>query len=132
MNTQPTIPMGKRIVLSFGASLVGAMGLTIIYGVRSRVIGQVSLDSLWYLWILQFALLRCVVLALITTPLAAWALRSYAALKWMALLFVVLSAWVLLARAMPGARLIIFGGLLLSSAGFVAIRFICRNPSAQP
>jgi hypothetical protein len=118
---------GKRIALSFGLCLLGVMGLTVIYGARSGFIGHDSLEGLWYLWIIQFAVLRCIILALIATPLAAWALQSYAALKWMALLFFLLSVWVLLARAEPGARLIIFGGLLFCAAGFIAIRLICRK-----
>jgi hypothetical protein len=127
MNTQNFIPLPKRILISFGVCWLIAMMLSVIYGVRVRMVGHASLDSLWYLGIIQVTVIRCIVLALLATPLTVWTLRSYAALKWISLLFVVLVGWILLAKAMPGGRLIIFGGLLLSFAGLIAIRFICRR-----
>jgi len=127
MTTQAHISTPKRIALAFVVCLSAALILSVIYGVRARVVGHASFESLWYLGIIQFVILRSLVFTLLTAPMAAWALRSYAALKWFLLLFVVLVAWILLAKAMPGARLIIFGGLLLSYIGLVAIRLICRR-----
>jgi hypothetical protein len=127
MNTQSFIPLPKRILISFGICWTIAMVLTVIYGLRVKIVGHASLVGLWYLWIIQFAVIRCIVLALLATPLTAWTLRSYAALKWIFLLFMVLVGWTLLAKAVPGGGLIIFGGLLLSFAGLITIRFICRK-----
>jgi hypothetical protein len=121
---QTHISTPKRILLSLIICLSVALILSVVYGVRVGVVGHASFESLWYLGIIHFVILRSLVFTLLTAPLAAWALWSYAALKWYFLLFMVLVAWVLLAKTMPGSRLIIFGGLLLSYIGLVAIRLI--------
>jgi hypothetical protein len=86
-----------------------------------------SLDALWYLGIIPTVGIRCIVLALLCTPPATWALRNYSSLKWISLLFLVLVAWVLLVKEMPGGRLAIFGALLLSFFGLILIGFLCRR-----
>ena len=97
--TQSFIPLPKRILISFGVCWLIAMLLTVIYGVRVRMVGHASLDSLWYLGIIQVAVIRCVVLALLATPLTIWALRSYDALKWITLLFLILIGWVFVRKS---------------------------------
>jgi hypothetical protein len=123
MPSQTHISIPKRVFVAFGICWLAALLLSVIYGVRLRVVGHASLESLWYLGIVAFVVLRCLVLAALTTPLVAWTLRSYAVLKWHLVLFAGLVVWTLSVKPMPGARFLIFGGLLLSYIGLVVIRF---------
>jgi hypothetical protein len=61
------------------------------------------------------------------TPLTAWALQSYASIKWIFCLWLLLIIWIFVAFAVRLYGLIIVGALLLTISGLVGIRFVGRR-----
>jgi hypothetical protein len=125
MNTPSSIPLGKRILISFGISWLASVSLGIIYG--ARVAGTVSRADLWVMGVIQIATIVSTVIAILLTPLTAWALQSYASIKWIFCLWLLLIIWIFVAFAASLYGLIIDGALLLSIGGLVGIRFIVRR-----
>jgi hypothetical protein len=125
MSTPSSIPLGKRILVSFGISWLAAVSLGIIYG--ARVVGRVSIADLWVMGVIQIATIVSTVIAIFLTPLTAWVLQSYSSIKWIFCLWLLLIIWVFAAYAASLFGLIIVGALLLSIGGLVGIRFIARR-----
>jgi hypothetical protein len=125
MSTPSSIPLGKRIFASFGISWLAAVSLGIIYG--ARVVGRVSISDLWVMGVIQIATIVSTVIAIFLTPLTAWVLQSYASIKWIFCLWLLLIIWIFAAFAARLYGLIIDGALLLSIGGLVGIRFIARR-----
>jgi hypothetical protein len=67
------------------------------------------------------------VIAIFLTPLTAWALQSYASIKWIFCLWLLLIIWIFAAFAASLYGLIIVGALLLSIGGLVGIRFMASR-----
>jgi hypothetical protein len=125
MSTPGSIPLGKRILVSFGISWLAAVSLGIIYG--ARVVGKGSIADLWVMGIIQIATIVSTVIAIFLTPLTAWVLESYASIKWIFCLWSLLIVWIFAAFAAGLYGLIIDGALLLSIGGLVGIRFIASR-----
>jgi hypothetical protein len=126
MNTPSCIPIGKRILLSFGISWLAAVSLGIIYG--ARVVGRISIADLWVMGVIQIATIVSSVIALVLTPLIAWILRSYAVIKWIAVLWLLMVLWILaiIGLSQNGA-LALDSAVLLTVGGLVGIRFITNR-----
>ena len=77
--------------------------------------------------VIQVATIVSTVIAIFLTPLTAWALQSYASIKWFFCLWLLLVVWIFVAFAASLYGLIIVGALLLSIGGLVGIRFIVRR-----
>jgi len=112
--------------VSFGISWLAAVSLGIIYG--ARVVGRVSISDLWVMGVIQVATIVSSVIAVFLTPLIAWGLGSYAVIKWILFLWLLMVVWVLAIFVVThNGPLVLDGALLFSIGGLVGIRFIANR-----
>jgi len=126
MNAPSSIPLAKRILVSFGISWLAAVSLGIIYGVR--VVGRISIADLWIMGVIPIATIISSVIAVFLTPLIAWILRSYAVIKWIAVLWLLMVLWVLAIIGLSqNGPLALDSAVLLTVGGLVGIRFMTNR-----
>jgi len=119
-------PMIKRILISLAITWVAATTLGIILG--ARVLGTASITNLWGAGVVQMAAMLCTGTALFLTPLTAWALKSYASIKWIFCLWLLLALWLLATPALiQSGQFIICGAFLLAVGGLIGIRLLARQ-----
>jgi hypothetical protein len=123
MSTTSSIPLGKRVFLSFGIAWLAAVSLGNIYG--ARAVGRVNPSDLWIMGVIQIATTFSSIIAVFLTPLIAWVLRSYAAIKWILLLWLIAVIWVLvMAPIVQNLWSVVASVLILTLAGLTGIRSV--------